>query len=87
MRERRMAKEIGRKERKRAGGREGEGKSHIMQYIDMYLKHKLVNMAPVAVDQYPFPHDLMYLPSVATEESGRANHFPRGRKFSFSRDL
>jgi len=28
-----------------------------------------------------------YLPSVATEESGRANHFPRGRKFSFSRDL
>lgn len=29
-RERRMAKEIGRKERKRAGGREGQGKSHIM---------------------------------------------------------
>ena len=27
------------------------------------------------------------LPSVATEESGRANHFPRGRKFSFSNDL
>ena len=28
-----------------------------------------------------------HLPSVATEVSGRANHFPRGRKFSFSNDL
>ena len=27
------------------------------------------------------------LPSVATEESGLANHFPRGRKFSVSSDL
>ena len=27
------------------------------------------------------------LPSVATEESGLANHFPNGRKFSFNNDL
>ena len=28
-----------------------------------------------------------HLPSAATEESGRANHLPKGRKFSFSNDL
>ena len=30
-----------------------------------------------------FPH----LPSVDTDESGRANHFPSGKKFSLSREL
>lgn len=29
----------------------------------------------------------IYLPSVATEESGLTNHLPRGRKFSVVSDL
>ena len=32
-------------------------------------------------------HKLYHLPSVETEASGRANHFPSGKKFSLSREL